>query len=487
MIQKFYLVSDLHLEKTNHIYINKVIDTFNKIYEKNLANNIETILLMPGDLNNGKLSFEILSKFKSKVIFTPGNHEFWENDYYETLDYFEKNVPPNVVYLHNDFYESDDYILVGSTLWTDVGKHLNKDLTNISNYTLNDMFQITAKQWYDNPENLNKLKLIHNEFSVDKAINDKRWNVFVEQEENEKNVAFLNKFAFIKHCLVSFLSRNKSSNLLVSKLSNFNQYSFKEWLSECKKENLLGYETISNDDIININHTDEIIYNKLIQMDFKKTFIVLSHHLPFLEERIVGKNEYSEHLINKKCLNPIYNIQKGLDYPGHNYFYNISQGRVDKNDNILAVIHYNNNGHYNLNKYLTNNAALWCHGHEHTFNMNDYVKGVLINTNTSPDISSVFNYENNKISLNDMYKKYHKVSEIEEQEKIESIFSTIFREATIHLKNNEDDVIGYYIALSEQFQSLPFIIEQMISTNKKILSYLLKNQDLHLDNIPKQK
>ena len=65
-------------------------------------------------------------------------------------------------------------------MWTDIGKSLNEDLLARASSRMNDMVYITAKKWYDNPANIQKLEAQFPSENVKKAITGKLWNGLIE-------------------------------------------------------------------------------------------------------------------------------------------------------------------------------------------------------------------------------------------------------------------------------------------------------------------
>jgi predicted phosphohydrolase len=86
------------------------------------------ILILAGDICHSctmykhKKFFSYINNSFKKIIFIPGNHEFYNNDFI-TLEESEKNMKnflseyKNIVYLNNDFIRIDNYLLAGSTFW----------------------------------------------------------------------------------------------------------------------------------------------------------------------------------------------------------------------------------------------------------------------------------------------------------------------------------------------------------------------------------
>lgn len=116
---KFDLYSDTHTE-----YIDE--DTFDGWLVKNIVKNND-LLVLAGDIgclhspNFPKLIDYVAEKWE-KVIFVPGNHEFYST--FCDIDSLKKKYAdfmlsyPNVHYLDNSSYEYKGYLFVGSVLWS---------------------------------------------------------------------------------------------------------------------------------------------------------------------------------------------------------------------------------------------------------------------------------------------------------------------------------------------------------------------------------
>lgn len=497
-----YLISDIHLERKNEYKKTFLLESINKVIENNKNEGKETILIFSGDVDNGTKGYEWLKKINAHIIYVAGNHEFWENDYYETLDSLQKEAPKNIHFLHNGFVECGEHIFVGGTMWTDVGKSLNEDLKYVSNGIMNDNYHITAKKWYTE-KNKESLRAISNRFGIEDRMEKAGWNIFVEQEENAKTINFFKDFSRIRNQLLKFRKEISTSKerltqkysplspekyeayLHASKLEN---YSYKQWLFLCKEQNLIGYDEVSQSMIDNVTEEQERVYSNLIKINYYKELIVVSHHLPFLEERLIGYYshiERSRKLYNEKADSPIYTIRNGLnDYPHHNYFYRIGKGEFSRDESILEAVHYSNNGSVNLPHSFLEDVKMWCHGHDHTLNYQDFVKGVPIVTNPLSYSLDVFNFSEKGIHLNDGYKSYHKIDTDEKEiNEVEKLRTVVLKD--IHFSNpkDKDEMIKLWIFSLMDFEKISHLMEKFTQVNKKAFTYLAKNPQFSIGEI----
>lgn len=499
---EYYLISDIHLERKNEYKKQFLLESINSMIENNKNKGKDTIVVFAGDVNNGTEAYDWLKKINTKIIYIAGNHEFWKNDYYETLNSLQIEAPKNVTFLHNEFVEMGDYIIIGSTMWTDVGKSLNDTLKYVSNGLMNDNYNITAKQWYNN-KNIEKLKKISPTYNFDNMVEKKGWNILIEQEENEQTINFFQDFAIIRNQLLKFreelLSSEKDLNnkyLPISKekyaalqsASQYEKYTYKQWLEICKEHNLLGYEEISDNNLENISKGSEEIFSRLTKMNFNKKLLVVSHHLPFLEERLIGyysHTEKSKKLYNEKADSPIYTVRDGLnDYPHHNYFYRITKGDFSRDESIVEAVHYSNNGAINLPEYFLKDIHAWCHGHDHTMNYQDFVKSVPILTNPMSYSLDVFIFSEKGIHLNESYKKYHKIdTEEKEVAEVQKLRSLVLRPISFNTMNNKEEMIKLWVLSLMDFETIYGLIENFSQNNKKAFTYLAKNPRFALGEI----
>jgi len=68
------------------------------------------------------------------VIFVAGNHEFYNGNFYQSLDILREECGkfPNIHFLENDTFELEDVIFVGGTLWTDCNNRDGLTMYDIS-------------------------------------------------------------------------------------------------------------------------------------------------------------------------------------------------------------------------------------------------------------------------------------------------------------------------------------------------------------------
>lgn len=430
MDNKFIVLSDLHLERVQDKKRNLVLNIINNKIELFRKNNIEPIVVLAGDIHKAKLSYEWMKNINSKVIYIAGNHEFWDGDYYETIDYLKNNEPSNVKFLHNDFLVIEDYIFVGATLWTDVGINLNKDIFKLAGIRMNDNKFITAKNWYESEKNVNRLKEFFSYFNLEETLQHKKWNALIEVEENLKS------WFFIKN-IVEVLSIVDKTFSIKKKLQKDLNSSYEWWRIDKKifnetqqkiniKDNNITWEILINN-LFNLHNNysisekekicllidkeekDEIFKKiKLIQDLENKKLVMLTHHLPFYEEILVGSEMFSvEDKEKNKIINEVekelFIIRSGDKYPEENYLMKTSKGDIARSRDISHIVNYYNYGSRLLNKNSLEKVSLWIHGHEHHFRHKEYIKGIPILANPCGNILSMLNIEDDRITLSDRY------------------------------------------------------------------------------------
>ena len=120
---KFKLISDLHLEFYNK-YRGGMIEEKEGWEPKPLQEDMDTVLLLAGDIHVGKKAkpwIEKMCKRFYKVVYILGNHEFYNQEYYKTVDFWKKTeMPENFAFLENDTCVIENVRIFGATLWTDV-------------------------------------------------------------------------------------------------------------------------------------------------------------------------------------------------------------------------------------------------------------------------------------------------------------------------------------------------------------------------------
>lgn len=129
-------VSDIHLELLDSIEKDYLRPLWNFTKENNCTS---YYLALAGDISNSNdeklpLFFEKVSEAYEKVFYIMGNHE-----YYDTLEnrpYSEcfkriKNMSEkfsNIFILDNETIELDEFLIVGTTLWSSIPKHISHSL-----------------------------------------------------------------------------------------------------------------------------------------------------------------------------------------------------------------------------------------------------------------------------------------------------------------------------------------------------------------------
>jgi predicted phosphodiesterase len=132
---KIGIVSDLHTEFWNATHF-RAGGIYSKVHETLTG---ADLILLAGDIGNGVEAIETAKMIGMDVpvCFTPGNHEFYQNDYRETLAAMRQAAAgSNVVVLDKDAYRvtiGDRSIRVlGTTLWTDFALHGTSHLSMIA-------------------------------------------------------------------------------------------------------------------------------------------------------------------------------------------------------------------------------------------------------------------------------------------------------------------------------------------------------------------
>lgn len=108
---KFALMSDLHG------YVG---------FAEELPEQKDTILLLPGDLDESRLAryremLTVLTNKFSSVYLVPGNHEYYGSNIQKThqrLQVLDDEIE-NFHFLNNSYKIVDDVLIIGGTLWTD--------------------------------------------------------------------------------------------------------------------------------------------------------------------------------------------------------------------------------------------------------------------------------------------------------------------------------------------------------------------------------
>lgn len=426
---KFFLLSDIHLENLSIEYQKSILLGIQQKIDACIKDNMEPVFIFAGDIHNSTKAYDWMKNIHAKIIYVAGNHEFWNNDYYETIDNLKKDAPKHVTFLHNDFCVLDDYLILGSTLWTDLGQQLNPDLFSYVHNRMNDNRTITAKKWYDSPENINKLQ--NNSKLLKK--NNFSWNSFIELEENQKAFSFLNNMGEILQ--------------LFHKASPESFSSFHDFLHHVKEKYYYQSSYSSNSQIENLFQK----LKKIPNINQKK-LIIVSHHLPFYEELQIASFPYRNKEV--KILNHVdeslFQIRRRNDYPPH-YLHELSHYRLNSDNDLSIITNYHNHGKELLHPFLLSNTSLWMHGHKHDFVYSDFIGNIQIFTNPLG----------------------YQLQAIQEQD-IDSISNIIQSSLPILEKEEISQQVMLWLIQNIQWDKLHSILDEIISYSEE---YLLKTKN----------
>ena len=495
MTSQFFVISDIHLEKKTQVESDFILNTINEQANKLRSTHVEPVIVFAGDIHNGVQALPWLGKVQAKVVYLAGNHEYWNNDYFETRQALQEKACdyPNIYFLDNDFTVLGDHLFFGGTLWTDIGESLNPDLFAHASRTMNDNHYITCKEWYGLEENQHKVNNMY-AHSASKMLEQKNWNVFIEREENSKALKFLENFSEMVHLLDSI---KKAIEKLTQSFES--PYAYEKLTKEeyhVKMNDLLSYESampldewwFKNEALFEKLYIDfhftpsaekEDIFKRLKSYDLTHLkFVGVSHHLPFLEERLVGRQEWFDDKINENYINhlntDLFTIHKGHEYPYVNYFWRLGKGEMNKDENILAIIHYHNNGSVTFPDYLLRKTECWIHGHEHHYNYEDYLKGIKIATNPLYFSMGVFEFNGSQPGLNKYYKANREIEN--EAEEIQNLKDSFLRSVKLDISPENIINLGQMWTLKhfnwDEYERLQNHFEK---ANLKLLKYALKN------------
>lgn len=197
------LVDDLHLE---HRSVEMKEDFASKLMKK--VNDVKKSLCIPilvcaGDIDEGVAGIEWVKQFDCKVVYTCGNHEFWNHDYFELIEAIQAKVKEpkfeNINFLYNSSVVIEGVRFMGGSLWTEMGNSWawwgnNKVIENF--YTMADFRKIQAKKFYDNESDVKILRdLLTNNLVIKEKIEDliskKLFNPLIQLRENRKTFNYL--------------------------------------------------------------------------------------------------------------------------------------------------------------------------------------------------------------------------------------------------------------------------------------------------------
>ena len=465
MKTSFMVLSDLHLEKKSKEEKAQLLVEINKKIDENKNNNINLIILLAGDIDNEDKAYAWMEKIESEVVYIAGNHEFWNADFYDVKDKLKKNAPHNVSFLYDDFAVLGDYIVVGTTLWTDVGKSLNPDLFGFASFKMNDVFNIKAKTWYDNSKNIERVNKEYPDYVAEQVVTEKKWNSLIEIEENQRSISFFKQFDKIYDFLtkneneigseyfkndLSFLKKSKAVKDYDELLGLINEYQ--------KNENILFKEDILS---ILTNKDSFKLFSKMKNVhDLKnKKLILLTHHLPFYEElllmgnrKIISKQKWERSVVG--FIEPeLFSVRSGTEYNHHyNYLFECTKGRVTGNQDITRVVNYCNNGSRLIPQSFIDKIKMFIHGHDHLINHIEIIKGRVVVANPGAGwFFNAFSFENSGCKLK--IDKFNGIDasaseEIKEDLKKEIINNSLAIISDDLIKHDITPMIDYFVLMN---------------------------------------
>ena len=97
--------------------------------------------------------FQQCSEQYQEVVYVMGNHEHYGSDFDRTADTIRAELAqfPNISFLNNEFTTVGGFIVVGSTLWTDMNKN-DPDTMNIVRFAMNDFRKVSRGYHRFTPE-----------------------------------------------------------------------------------------------------------------------------------------------------------------------------------------------------------------------------------------------------------------------------------------------------------------------------------------------
>ena len=104
---KLLIISDLHVDHAGVL-----------IHEQDYD-----LAILSGDVGNGSVGLEWVKARLPKdkpIFYVPGNHEFYNMDYHQYLEYAEaQTAGTNIIFANRKTFEQNGIKLIGATLWTD--------------------------------------------------------------------------------------------------------------------------------------------------------------------------------------------------------------------------------------------------------------------------------------------------------------------------------------------------------------------------------
>lgn len=201
-------MDDIHIEGRNPTQIQEFKNEVHKKIKQVKNENFIPVVICAGDIGEGITGIEWAKDYDCDVIYTCGNHEFWNRDFFETYKNIEEELKKpeykNIHFINNNSIVLHDIRFIGGTMWTNVGNFLNwYDNKNLSiKYfpVMGDFRKITIKGWYSE-ENINLLKdfVLKNasqmtpiiEENLKSLIENEFFNPLFELQEHTKTINYI--------------------------------------------------------------------------------------------------------------------------------------------------------------------------------------------------------------------------------------------------------------------------------------------------------
>jgi predicted phosphodiesterase len=141
------------------VRINYFSDIHLEFGELQAPDNDADIIIAAGDIGVSTQGVEWLKSFNKPVIYVAGNHEFYKNDYQETLKLLVQQCgDSDVHFLENKCFVFQGVRFLGCTLWTDLFIEGAETAQALSD-TLNDFKKIRFAQKYFDTKEFSQLHL----------------------------------------------------------------------------------------------------------------------------------------------------------------------------------------------------------------------------------------------------------------------------------------------------------------------------------------
>jgi Icc-related predicted phosphoesterase len=198
-----FLVDDLHLEgRPTEMQNQFAQDLGTKLTACKEAGN-NPILICAGDISEKDAGIEWAAQFNVETIYVCGNHEFWNNDYYELIDLLKEKVKQpefnHVHFLHNEEVIIHGVRFLGATMWTELGHSWAWSKRNYilkHFFSMADFRKITARKFYRDSSKVDEMfkMLVKNGVDPEQATNliaSESFNPLIQMEENALSVDFI--------------------------------------------------------------------------------------------------------------------------------------------------------------------------------------------------------------------------------------------------------------------------------------------------------